>query len=108
MVHPMVAGDPALHEGPQRQAGEQHTEGHREAEGGDLPGRPLRARSERGSALVLQHGRPYITELGTVGHDPAHGQAVLTPLDGPAILGTALAPDTLHLRRLLDAAHTLA
>ncbi|WP_207943418.1 urease accessory protein UreD [Actinomadura sp. KC345] len=40
--------------------------------------------------------------------DPAHGHAVLTPLAGPALLVTALAPDTLHLRRLLDAAHALA
>ncbi|MEV4249993.1 urease accessory protein UreD [Streptosporangium canum] len=38
-------------------------------------------------------------------HHPAHGQAALTPLAGPALLVTALAPDTLHLRRLLDAAH---
>ncbi|MEU4725910.1 urease accessory protein UreD [Nonomuraea dietziae] len=41
------------------------------------------------------------------GDDPATGQAVLTPLTGPAILITALAPDTLHLRRLLDAAHPI-
>ena len=41
------------------------------------------------------------------GDDPATGQAVLTPLAGPALLITALAPDTLRLRRLLDAAqHT--
>ncbi|MFI7694288.1 urease accessory protein UreD [Nonomuraea sp. NPDC049655] len=39
------------------------------------------------------------------GDDPAAGQAVLTPLAGPAGLITALAPDSLHLRRLLDAAH---
>ncbi|WP_432933979.1 urease accessory protein UreD [Microbispora sp. CA-135349] len=42
------------------------------------------------------------------GDDPATGQAVLTPLAGPAILITALAPNTLHLRRLLDAAHLIA
>ncbi|MFF5210516.1 urease accessory protein UreD [Streptosporangium sp. NPDC000396] len=42
------------------------------------------------------------------GDDPATGQAVLTPLAGPAILITALAPDTLRLRRLLDAAHSIA
>jgi urease accessory protein len=39
-----------------------------------------------------------------LGDDPAHGQAVLTPLAGPALLITALAPDTVRLRRLLDAA----
>ncbi|MEO3796831.1 urease accessory protein UreD [Nonomuraea sp. B10E15] len=39
--------------------------------------------------------------------DPAHGQAVLTPLAGPAVLVTALATDTLHLSRLLDAAQAL-
>ncbi|MFI6785960.1 urease accessory protein UreD [Nonomuraea sp. NPDC050383] len=39
-----------------------------------------------------------------LGDDPATGQAVLAPLAGPAILVTALAPDTLHLGRLLDAA----
>ncbi|GGT27015.1 hypothetical protein ACFFV7_34235 [Nonomuraea spiralis] len=33
------------------------------------------------------------------------GLAVLTPLAMPAVLITALAPDSLHLRRLLDAAH---
>ncbi|MGV9777276.1 urease accessory protein UreD [Streptosporangium sp. NPDC003464] len=42
------------------------------------------------------------------GDDPATGQAVLTPLAGPAILITALAPDTLHLHRLLNAAHPIA
>ncbi|MEV4188318.1 urease accessory protein UreD [Streptosporangium canum] len=42
------------------------------------------------------------------GDDPATGQAVLTPLAGPALLITALAPNTLHLRRLLDAAHPIA
>jgi urease accessory protein len=42
------------------------------------------------------------------GDDPAHGLAVLTPLAGPAILITALAPDTLHLRHLLDTAHPIA
>ncbi|MBB6550926.1 urease accessory protein UreD [Nonomuraea rubra] len=42
-----------------------------------------------------------------LGDDPAHGQAVLTPLAGPAVLITALAPDTLRLRHLLDAAHPL-
>ncbi|MEU8105573.1 urease accessory protein UreD [Nonomuraea muscovyensis] len=43
-----------------------------------------------------------------LGEDPAQGQAVLTPLTGPAILVTALAPDVLRLRRLLDMAHPLA
>ncbi|MEV1243386.1 urease accessory protein UreD [Nonomuraea sp. NPDC050022] len=41
------------------------------------------------------------------GDDPAHGQAVLTPLAGPAVLVTALAPDALRLRRLLDAAYPI-
>uniref|UniRef100_UPI003F498491 urease accessory protein UreD n=1 Tax=Nonomuraea bangladeshensis TaxID=404385 RepID=UPI003F498491 len=47
-------------------------------------------------------------EARLFGDDPATGQAVLTPLAGPAVLITALAPDTLHLRRLLDAAHPVA
>lgn len=34
--------------------------------------------------------------------DPAHGQAALTPLAGPAALITAVAVDGLHLRRLLN------
>ncbi|WP_067170370.1 urease accessory protein UreD [Microtetraspora niveoalba] len=41
------------------------------------------------------------------GDDPAAGQAVLTPLAGPAVLITALASDTLHLHRLLNAARPL-
>ncbi|MEQ4726072.1 urease accessory protein UreD [Nonomuraea sp. B19D2] len=41
------------------------------------------------------------------GDDPADGQAVLTPLAGPAILITALAPNTLRLRHLLDTADSL-
>ncbi|MEV4017258.1 urease accessory protein UreD [Nonomuraea angiospora] len=41
------------------------------------------------------------------GDDPATGQALLTPLAGPALLITALAPDTLHLHRLLEAAHPI-
>ncbi|MFJ3952080.1 urease accessory protein UreD [Streptomyces libani] len=36
--------------------------------------------------------------------EPEDGQAVLTPLAGPAALVTAIAPDGLRLRRLLDAA----
>jgi urease accessory protein len=47
-------------------------------------------------------------EVRLFGDDPALGQAVLTPLAGPALLVTAVAPDTLHLRQLLDAAHPLA
>ncbi|MCZ4126207.1 urease accessory protein UreD [Streptomyces sp. H39-S7] len=35
--------------------------------------------------------------------DPGGGQAVRTPLAGPAVLVTAVAPDALCLRRLLDA-----
>ncbi len=34
--------------------------------------------------------------------DPAVGEAVLTPLTGPALLVTAVAPDALALRRLLE------
>ncbi|MFI2780247.1 urease accessory protein UreD [Streptomyces sp. ALB3] len=37
---------------------------------------------------------------------PEDGLAVLTPLAGPAALITAVAPDGLRLRHLLDAAHT--
>ncbi|WP_217370794.1 urease accessory protein UreD [Nonomuraea antri] len=51
-------------------------------------------------------GRPPGVRL--FGDDPADGQAVLTPLAGPAVLITALAPNTLHLRRLLEAAHPIA
>ncbi|WP_212746371.1 urease accessory protein UreD, partial [Nonomuraea sp. KC401] len=53
---------------------------------------------------ALDHNPPRVRLLGD---DPATGQAVLTPLAGPALLITALAPDTLHLRRLLDAANSL-
>jgi urease accessory protein len=35
--------------------------------------------------------------------DPAEGEAVLTPLAGPAALVTAVAPDGLRVRRLLSA-----
>lgn len=38
--------------------------------------------------------------------EPEDGQAVLTPLAGPAALVTAIAPDGLRLRRLLDTAQT--
>ncbi|WP_269857306.1 urease accessory protein UreD [Streptomyces sp. RPT161] len=37
--------------------------------------------------------------------DPAEGEALLTPLAGPAVLVTALARDALTARRLLDAGH---
>lgn len=43
-----------------------------------------------------------------LGDDPATGQAVLTPLAGPAILIIALAPDTLRLHRLLEAAYPIS
>ncbi|MEV0346613.1 urease accessory protein UreD [Nonomuraea sp. NPDC050680] len=43
-----------------------------------------------------------------LGGDPAQGHAVLTPLVGPAVLVTALAPDPMRLRRLLDTAHLIA
>ncbi len=40
--------------------------------------------------------------------DPSAGQAVLTPLAGPAALVTAVAADALRLRRLLEAGHRAA
>jgi urease accessory protein len=40
------------------------------------------------------------------GDDPAAGEGVLAPLAGPAALATAVAPDALRLRRLLDMAAT--
>lgn len=43
-----------------------------------------------------------------LGAAPEDGQAVLTPLAGPATFVTAVAPDGLRLRRLLDAAQTAA
>ncbi|SEG63251.1 urease accessory protein [Nonomuraea solani] len=62
-----------------------------------------------GQLLIVDPAyRTQPSDVRLLGHDPAHGQAALTPLAGPAVLVTALAPDTLHLRRLLDAAHTLA
>ncbi|MEU3462564.1 urease accessory protein UreD [Streptomyces sp. NPDC006733] len=39
----------------------------------------------------------------TLAGDPDRGQAVRVPLAGPAVLVTAVAPDALGLRRLLDA-----
>ncbi|WP_431932798.1 hypothetical protein [Nonomuraea jabiensis] len=42
-----------------------------------------------------------------LGDDPATGQAVLTRLASPAFLIIALAPDILHLCRMLDAAHPI-
>ncbi|MGP3982971.1 urease accessory protein UreD [Streptomyces sp. KR80] len=42
-----------------------------------------------------------------LGEDPAEGEAILTPLAGPAALSTAVAPDALRLRRLLDTAAKL-
>ncbi|MFI1156995.1 urease accessory protein UreD [Streptomyces sioyaensis] len=43
-------------------------------------------------------------EVRLFGGAPEDGQAVLTPLAGPAVLVTAVAPDGLHLRHLLSAA----
>ncbi|MFB6712331.1 MULTISPECIES: urease accessory protein UreD [unclassified Streptomyces] len=43
-------------------------------------------------------------EVQLLGGSPEGGQAVLTPLSGPAALVTAVAPDGLRLRRLLDTA----
>ncbi|MCT2589512.1 urease accessory protein UreD [Streptomyces sp. N2-109] len=45
-------------------------------------------------------------EVQLLGDSPQDGQAVLTPLAGPAALATATAPDALRLRHLLDTAHT--
>ncbi|MEJ8651698.1 urease accessory protein UreD [Streptomyces sp. MS1.AVA.3] len=47
-------------------------------------------------------------EVQLLGDAPESGQAVLTPLAGPAALVTAVAPDGLRLRHLLDAAQTAA
>ncbi|MFD0169180.1 urease accessory protein UreD [Streptomyces decoyicus] len=47
-------------------------------------------------------------EVQLLGGAPESGQAVLTPLAGPAALVTAVAPDGLRLRHLLDAAQTAA
>ncbi|GAA3088954.1 urease accessory protein UreD [Streptomyces rectiviolaceus] len=43
-------------------------------------------------------------EAQLLGEAPEDGQAVLTPLAGPAVLVTAIAPDGLRLRHLLDTA----
>ncbi|MEV0406497.1 urease accessory protein UreD [Actinoallomurus sp. NPDC050550] len=43
-----------------------------------------------------------------LGDDTADGQGVLVPLTGPAALVTALAPDALRLRHILDTAQPLA
>ncbi|MFI2187383.1 urease accessory protein UreD [Streptomyces sioyaensis] len=45
-------------------------------------------------------------EVQLIRNAPEDGQAILTPLAGPAALVTAIAPDSLRLRRLLDAAQT--
>lgn len=45
-------------------------------------------------------------EVRLIGDAPEDGQAILTPLAGPAALVTAVAPDGLRLRHLLDAAQT--
>lgn len=44
--------------------------------------------------------------IQVVGDVPEDGQAVLTPLAGPAALVTAIAPDGLRLRHLMNAAHS--
>ncbi len=50
---------------------------------------------------VLAGERP---DVRLFGGDPGAGEAVLTPLTGPAVLVTGVAPDPLRLRRLLDLA----
>lgn len=45
-------------------------------------------------------------EVQLLGSAPEDGQAILTPLQGPAALVTAIAPDGLRLRHLLDTAQT--
>ncbi|MEU8570476.1 urease accessory protein UreD [Streptomyces pathocidini] len=47
-------------------------------------------------------------DVRVLGRCPSEGEAVLAPLAGPAVLATAVAPDALRLRRLLDAAAELA
>ncbi|MDQ0775300.1 urease accessory protein [Streptomyces aurantiacus] len=48
------------------------------------------------------------TDTDTDTDTPEAGQGVLAPLAGPAVLATAVAPDSLRLRHLLDAVHTIA
>ncbi|PRX67743.1 urease accessory protein [Nonomuraea fuscirosea] len=43
-------------------------------------------------------------QVRSFGDEPAGGLAVLVPLAGPGVLVTAVAPDSLRLRRLLDEA----
>lgn len=50
---------------------------------------------------AFEENAPDVQLLGSA---PQEGQAVLTPLAGPATLVTAVAPDGLRLRRLLDTA----
>ncbi|MFF3765463.1 urease accessory protein UreD [Streptomyces sp. NPDC001922] len=45
-----------------------------------------------------------VPEVRCLGGGPADGEGVVTPLPGPAVLATALAPDALRLRRMLDSA----
>ncbi|MFH8350157.1 urease accessory protein UreD [Streptomyces sp. NPDC018045] len=60
-----------------------------------------------GQLLVVDpayDGRP--PEALLLGAGPGEGQGVRGPLAGPAVLTTAVAPDALRVRRLLDAAGT--
>jgi urease accessory protein len=59
-----------------------------------------------GQLLLVRPSFAETPKAVTLTRDPAEGQAVLTPLAGPAVLVTAVARDGLHLRRLLD--HGLA
>lgn len=77
--------------------------------GPDVPGwdSPAVLASNRATGQILivdpafENGPPEVQLLGSA---PEEGQAVLTPLAGPAVLVTAIAPDGLRLRHLLDTA----
>ncbi|MDF2256210.1 urease accessory protein UreD [Streptantibioticus ferralitis] len=62
-----------------------------------------------GQLLVVEprfRDRP--CQVAVLPSDPAEGEAMLTPLAGPAALVTALAEDALMVRRLLDAGRQAA
>jgi urease accessory protein len=76
--------------------------------GPGIPGWPgpavLHVHRAAGQLLVVDPGfgeKPVSAQI--LGADEAEGEAVLTPLTGPAALITAIAPDGLRLRRLLSA-----
>jgi urease accessory protein len=62
-----------------------------------------------GQLLVVDPGfARHPATARTFTHDRGDGRAVLTPLAGPAVLVTALAPDGLMVRQLMDEARALA